>query len=116
MLTIFKTIYYLYDTYVYKGTLKKLHGDGFSKEHALGVFAFLQAINIMSLINFLKLDKFGDLPVWGVMFSAIVLYLINRYFLIGKKLDGTPSRLMISVTLLYVLVSAILFCVSEWRM
>ena len=113
MAILFKTIYYLYDTFVYRGEMKRIHGKGFSQEHALSVFVFLQVINILTIINFLKINSFWEWPIWIKMIFGFVIYFINRYFFLEQKVNPPPSTFMIIVTLLYVLGSATLFCISS---
>lgn len=112
MIKMFKTIYYIYDTYVYTGFIRQIHGAGYSKEHALGVFTFLQFCNLISLCNFSNLSWFLKLPILYGFSFAIVLYFINRYFLIHKNFEKKPSTLMITIAMIYVVGSLVIFCLS----
>lgn len=112
MRKVFKTIYYLYDRFVYIGVVGGIHPKGYSKEHAFTVFVFLQLINIFTLIDFLRLTWVWDLPILVNFLYAILLYFINRYFFFNEELKEKPSILMIIIVIIYIIGSFALMLLS----
>lgn len=115
MTKMFNTIYYIYDTYIYRGTMRHIHGKGYSREHALGVFAFLQLMNIVSIDNILGFSFFLRLNTFISLFLAMGLYFLNRYFFADKELMGKPSGLMIAGAIFYAIASVGILCLSFIR-
>lgn len=88
------------------------HPKGYSREHALGVFSFLELINIATINNFVKPELLWSLPVPISFTLAIILYFVNRHFLINEELKDKPSILMIITVILYIIGSIALMILS----
>lgn len=112
MTKMYESICYIYDTYIFRGFMRQMHGEGYSKEHALGVFAFIQLLNAMTILNILHWSDLVCFDEVRVLVIGVVLYFLNRYFLIDKKLKGKPSGLMIAAAISYTIASVAAFFLS----
>ena len=112
---MFNTIYYIYDTYIYRGTMRHIHGKGYSREHALGVFAFLQYLNMITITNLLRGEGILYIGKVGMLSIGVVIYFLNRYFFADKELMGKPSGLMIAGAIFYAIASVGILCLSFIR-
>lgn len=107
---IFSIIYYIYNENIYKGDLHKIHASNYAKQHAIGVFAFLQLCNIVTIDNFFKTCFLLQIPiVFSVSFS-MVIYFLNYYFFKGFVLIKKPHMSEIFGVIAYAVISILFLC------
>ena len=109
---MFRAIYYIYDSYVYRGIIGEIHENGFSKEHALGVFSFLQLCNLISVLILLQIRWYVELHIFFQFSLAMLIYVINRWLFIDKEYIEKPSLLMIIAAFTYAVASVLILCLS----
>jgi hypothetical protein len=115
MVKIFSVIYYIYNTYIYKGDLRKIHGSNYAKQHAIGVFAFSQLCNIVTIDNLFKTCFLLQIPIIFSFAFSMVIYFLNYYFLNDFVLIKKPNIYEITGVIVYIVFSILLLCVSFIR-
>jgi hypothetical protein len=111
MKIFFKSIYYIYDVFVYKGILLSIHGEGYSKIHAIGIISFLQLLNIITIDNLANNGWLLKLPKLFPFLLAMAIYVYNSYYNRNYVLQK-PSMKEIYFTLLYIFVSIFMTIIS----
>lgn len=104
MYRLLNTIYYFYDTYVYRGFVAQTTPKDYAQEHSIVVITMLITLNVITFFR----DQFKDgllSNAWLNVAIAVGLYSILHKIYVPRLTRDSPSILNIMITILYILLT-----------